>query len=263
MIQMADAAVQVAITETGEDDQQDPDSSGRSALLFRGDRFLKDFNIPEYGKALVIGGKHCNVEIDGDLSEAPSLVVERRGSSVVAYNIAKQNDLLRNGELVDGTSDLTDRDELTLLEFKIIYNSPASGSKGTLSSLRGFDEPSDIQAPPAPYSQTATTGFQEPGAGQSGGQSQWLNSFDNSDTHQGSGMGTSGSGEITQAINMGTGGGFGQGTGSGGINATSFYPQEEEEEEVSYSSMEDKIVLALVLVLLLALIGLGMYFFLA
>ncbi len=177
-IQLADLAVRlrsasgegVATTLTGL-----PATNGRSLIIFSEDRFIDEFPIPEFGRALVVGGSQGDLDIRGDVYENPSLVVERRGDSVCAYDVAKEYSLKVNGEEVEETSALKDRDTIELCEYMILFNDPPSvvgaaagagamgtGAQGTLTSLKDWGEeqgPDLVAAEPVQPIQPVSTSF--------------------------------------------------------------------------------------------------------
>jgi len=121
---------------------------GRSLLVFRESEFIEEYPVPEYGKALVIGGSNGDLDLEGDVSEGPSLVVERRGNVVCAYSVAKIMPIRHNEVQVQELVELSDSDELQVGNYSILFSNPrermeaarkASGS----ASMEG--EPSHVR----------------------------------------------------------------------------------------------------------------------
>ncbi|MCB0331239.1 MAG: FHA domain-containing protein [Bdellovibrionales bacterium] len=98
--------------------------AGRSLIVFTNGEFRDEFPIPEFGRALVVGGAQADLEIRGDLFENPGLVVERRSQGVCAYSVESQQAATINGREIAKTEELKDRDVLKIREHLIIFNDP-------------------------------------------------------------------------------------------------------------------------------------------
>ncbi|RIL09778.1 MAG: hypothetical protein DCC75_05795 [Proteobacteria bacterium] len=99
-----------------------PDLGIRSLLVFARGDFQEEYPIPEYGRALVIGGAKADLKLDIDIYELPSLVVERRGEGVVAFPIAKETKAYCNDQELALPVILKDRDELRCGHYIVVYN---------------------------------------------------------------------------------------------------------------------------------------------
>jgi hypothetical protein len=142
-IQLADVALKVKFPDG-------PGAGGfparqKSSLIVVGQNgFVEEFPIPDYGRALMVGGSSGDIEIPGDVAEEPALVIERRGENVCAFQVSKQYSFLRNGVEVAETVDVDDRDVLGISRFQIIVNSPprAGGAAGAApaGAASGADE---------------------------------------------------------------------------------------------------------------------------
>ncbi|MCB0353131.1 MAG: FHA domain-containing protein [Bdellovibrionales bacterium] len=99
-------------------------NSGRSLIIFSEGNFIDEFPIPEFGRALVVGGSQADLDIKGDIYENPSLVVERRGDRVCAFSVQKEYPLFLNDEEIFDTRNVKDRDVMSVAEFVILYNDP-------------------------------------------------------------------------------------------------------------------------------------------
>jgi len=132
LIQLADVALQVVEpAEPLPGGRSFPAMGMRSLLVFSRGEFLDEYPIPEYGRALVIGGSKADLKLDVDVYELPSLVVERRGDNVCAFTIARETSVQHNGREMTHAVILADRDELRIGHYTIIYNdvpSPAGTS---------------------------------------------------------------------------------------------------------------------------------------
>lgn len=130
-VQLADVALRIRLDDT--DATQGGSGSlglpsGRSLIIFSEGRFIDEFPIPEFGRALVVGGSQADLDIQGDTFDSPSLVVERRGDQVCAFNVAKKMELYRAKALIEETVALKDRDMLEIGEYQILYSDPPSPS---------------------------------------------------------------------------------------------------------------------------------------
>ncbi|MCB0331845.1 MAG: FHA domain-containing protein [Bdellovibrionales bacterium] len=244
-IQLADLAVRlrseegggISATLTGM-----PATNGRSLVIFSDGRFIDEFPIPEFGRALVVGGSQGDLDIRGDVYENPSLVVERRGDSVCAYNVAKEYELKVNGGSVEETSALKDRDIIELCEFTILFNDPPSvvsgagaaamgtSPQGTLTNLKDWGEeqagPDLVGGVPTPTQQPVSTHF-----------GRTFESQDETDLAETISMDPS---QMSAAYGS-TPGRYGQ------------YPYEDPSQQYGRSSLEDKVIILLGVVLFLVL----------
>jgi len=123
-------------------------------IVLRNDEFVAEYPVPEYGRALVIGGASSDLELEGDLFEKPSLVIERRGEDVVVYSVAKELPILVNEEEITSSTSLKDGDEIELSNYTMFFNDPEppriqTGNKNadtiqTVANLRDWSETIDI-----------------------------------------------------------------------------------------------------------------------
>lgn len=101
-----------------------PAFSSSTLIVFSGDEFHDEFPLPEYGRALVIGGNQADLRIGNDMNELPRLVIERRGERVCAYGVADGAEIFINGDEVSETVTLHDGDELKVAQYTILFNNP-------------------------------------------------------------------------------------------------------------------------------------------
>lgn len=130
-LQIADVLLNVA--SEGGDTSAFPNLGTRSLLVFSRGSFVEEFPVPEFGRALVVGGAKADLKLDVDIHELPSLVIERRGEKVCAFSVAKEVTIQRNGEEFSALISLNDRDYLTVSPYLILYNDP--GGPQTSSKL--------------------------------------------------------------------------------------------------------------------------------
>ncbi len=133
ILQLADAALSIA--EAGDGSQPInnitgfPALGGLSLIIFSKGEFLDEFPVPEYGRALVLGGSQGDLQIDGSLDEQPTVVVERRSMNVCAYSVSKSIKVLLNDAELTSSINLNDRDELKVAHYFIIFNDPNPGMR--------------------------------------------------------------------------------------------------------------------------------------
>lgn len=133
IVQLADVGVRVLeTTDSGEQQslRNFPGLGGRCVLVFKNGEFLAEYPVPEYGRALTVGGTGGDLELDGDLAEAPALVIERRGDTIVCYSVEKILPLYVNGEEVLETKTISDGMEVSIAEYSILYNDPGYTTPG-------------------------------------------------------------------------------------------------------------------------------------
>jgi len=143
-LQLADVAVRLRLDENSASSSgvgSYQNKIGRSLIIFSSGKFIDEFPIPEFGRALVVGGGQADLEIHGDLYDNPSLVIEKRGDNVCAFSVAKQLDLYRNGESIEETINLKDRDFLDVAEYRVIFSEPPTSTLGGAFTESGSFEP--------------------------------------------------------------------------------------------------------------------------
>ena len=133
ILQLADAAVAIK----SESDAQFPHNrlsgfpalGGITLIVFSKGEFVDEFPVPDFGRALVIGGSQGDLQVEGTLEESPNLIIERRSMNVCAYAISKSLTVLHNDAEMKETTNLNDRDEIRIGHFLIIFNNPESAHK--------------------------------------------------------------------------------------------------------------------------------------
>ena len=158
VIQLADTAVKLN-RMNGSSSGAFPDIGTRSIIVARNGEFVDEFPVPEYGRALVIGGNQANLPIAGMMEDYPALVVERRGDEVVIFGMSQEHPILLDGEPVESTTSLTDRSMATVAEYLVIYNYP---TKKTLQSqmppmMENLMQPAQATPPQASAGYDPTT----------------------------------------------------------------------------------------------------------
>ena len=134
MLQLADIVIE--IDDAGPTGRLGlPTVDVRSLIVFSRGEYLEEYPVPEFGRALVIGGSKADLRFDVDIQELPSLVVERRGDQVVAFTIAREMTAYHNNAEVTHAIILKDRDELRVGHYIIVYND-ISVEAGTDNSIQ-------------------------------------------------------------------------------------------------------------------------------
>jgi pSer/pThr/pTyr-binding forkhead associated (FHA) protein len=128
-LQMADVAVKILSANPGESSDSTATPMMRSALVFQRGQFLEEYPIPQYGRALAIGGARADLPLDAEVEELPALVLEGRGSAVVGFALAPQRAFSVNDKAYEAnqTVTLADRDTLTIGAYVVMVNDPTSG----------------------------------------------------------------------------------------------------------------------------------------
>lgn len=131
IIQMADTAIRV-MTEDGRRSETMVGLTaigGRSLVVFSKGDFIDEFPVPEYGRALVIGGSKADLALEADLAELPSLVVERRGDNICAFRLAKEARVFVNEREISDLTNLADGDEIRVGDYQIMMNDPTASQR--------------------------------------------------------------------------------------------------------------------------------------
>lgn len=124
VLQLATVALKISVTGTARDGSQSGGSRTASILVFSGDRFIDEYPIPELGRALVIGGSQGDLRLEGDIYEMPSLVIERKGSRVVVFQMAKDIPVKLNFTPLTDVQGLKDGDFIAIGQYQLTLNLP-------------------------------------------------------------------------------------------------------------------------------------------
>jgi pSer/pThr/pTyr-binding forkhead associated (FHA) protein len=134
-LQLGDIALELAFADS-HDTRVGAPTGIRSLIVFSRGRFLQEYPVPEFGRALVIGGAKADLRLDVDIHDLPSLVIERRGESVAAFTISGEVAVALNGEPLTRTSVLADRDELSVDHYRVIFNDMIVGANRRALEVR-------------------------------------------------------------------------------------------------------------------------------
>ena len=137
LVQVADRVLTMAPTDEASDTGA---RFPRSLIVFSRNEPLDEFPVPEAGRALVIGGTKSDLKLDVDVHDLPSLVIEARGDSLVAFAVAKETLPLLNGEPLSRSFTLSDRDELVIEHYRVVVSLviPMQGKTGSLATMGNF-----------------------------------------------------------------------------------------------------------------------------
>ena len=153
VLQFADLLVRVSGSLDSQNRMQNVSGvaaiGGRSLIVFAGNEFVDEYLIPEYGKALMIGGSQADLGLEGDIFEKPSLVVERRGNKICAFSLVKEVEVLCNDQLIKDLVNLEDGDTIRVGNYLVILNDPTRSAaaavpvKGDAVNLAGWGNSSE------------------------------------------------------------------------------------------------------------------------
>ncbi len=128
VVQMADAAIKISGDPESMASQNRvsgfPALGGITLIVFSKGEFVDECPVPDFGRALVIGGSQGDLQIEGTLEETPNLIIERRSMNVCAYGISKSIKSYHNDADLSGNVNLGDRDEVKIGHHYIIFNNP-------------------------------------------------------------------------------------------------------------------------------------------
>ncbi len=125
-----------------EDSQDSPvrSSEERTLIVFSRGEPIKEFPVPQSGRALVIGGTKADLRIDVDVHDLASLVIEKRGEVVVAYGVSTHSIPSMKGELIDRPTPLLDREDVIIDHYRVVLNAPARNPSSSRVGRDGFEE---------------------------------------------------------------------------------------------------------------------------
>lgn len=252
-LQLADAGIAIRKDDEAQSTHSQisgfPALGGITLVVFSRGEFVDEFPVPDFGRALVVGGSQGDLQVEGTLEESPNLVIERRSMHVCAYGISKTLQILHNDNELQGTVNLSDRDEIRIGHFYIIFNNPEKRSLALAAQAEGQSSiwkewsnadnepdlrPAHAEEPAAPY--------RAPQSGMFGRTEEDLPAYDETVAIRAD--------EVEQRI-------------SGYDSHPSMrYAIEDEEPSANLGNLDEKIIFFIGILLLLGLIGLMMYWLL-
>jgi len=114
VLQLADAVIHIRGNPT----------TNPILVVFNGQDLIGTHEIPAFGKALVFGGNEATYEVNST-SDTPSLVFEKRGQNIAAFQVNKDISVLLHGELVTQSKFIEDRDEIRIENYRILLLNPS------------------------------------------------------------------------------------------------------------------------------------------
>lgn len=111
----------------------------KSALVFKDGELLDELLIPQSGQVLSIGGPAAQFEIDQNPDQGHALVIEVRGSTVVAYQDDVSIPAVCNGAPLGAEKVLSDRSAIEIGSYLIIYQEPPLVTDGGTKVLSSWD----------------------------------------------------------------------------------------------------------------------------
>lgn len=126
VVQLADSVLQIS-EERGPGFAPPGSSSGmggKALVVFSHGNFQDEFPVPEYGRALVVGGSRNDLALEGDLAELPTLVIERRGEKICAFGLAKEQKVYINDQEMSDLVALKDGDEIQVGQYSVLFSDP-------------------------------------------------------------------------------------------------------------------------------------------
>ena len=134
LLQLADSVLRIS-EQGGQDYSQS--NLNRVLVVFDKNGFLREVAVPEYGRALVVGGSRADFPLDGDLAELPTLVVERRGERICAFGMAREQKVQINEREMAELVALKDGDEIKIGQYFLLFSDPASADKRISGAVPG------------------------------------------------------------------------------------------------------------------------------
>lgn len=257
MLQLADSALSM-VEERGAGLSAPGVASttgGRSLIVFSHDTFQDEFPVPEYGRALVVGGSRSDLSLDGDLAELPTLVIERRGERICAFGLAKDLKVYVNEHEMTELVALKDSDELKLGQYTILFSDPGSAEArpGPAAQETSYSERPSGAPATGPVEQTTrlsgVRGWTTEGAGGEG-----FLTGPKTQPRLPFGQGGTGDPPIDETISIASTEIREKAKGYDRHPSTRYV--EEEGAPYSMEAMEDKVIIIIGFVLLISLLGL-------
>jgi FHA domain len=243
-----------------------PALGGLSLIIFSKGEFIDEYPIPEYGRALVVGGSQGDLQIEGTLEEQPTLIIERRGMNVCALSVSRSLKVLVNNNELNEPLNIIDRDEIAVGSYLIIFNDPSLGrGSSEIRQVSAIDNASS--STPLERSTTGRVNIKEWG-----------------DSEEGTSFAAATRGQNYSEGSSGAQGVFGRKTSETFVSDATItmdtdevekhsvglemhpsmrYAINEEPVDESMSSLDEKIIFVIGIILLMGLVGLMLYWLLS
>lgn len=119
-LQLGDAALKLLPL----DGSASQELARRTVLVFARGEFHSEYEVPQYGAALSVGGLKGDLKLEIDTGELPHLVIEGRGDQVVAFSVAPESEFLVNGAPGASPTVLKDRDVASIGIYELVMSNP-------------------------------------------------------------------------------------------------------------------------------------------
>ena len=102
------------------------DRGGRTLFIFGRDGLVDKRPVGDYGRALTLGGSQSDIELEGDLFEEASLIIEKQGEDICFFSVTKEVPIVLNDQEVDldAVGKIVDGDELRISSYGIVFSDP-------------------------------------------------------------------------------------------------------------------------------------------
>lgn len=159
VLQLADTALRVV--DVGDDGAGSLGANRgmRSLIVFAEGEFVEEFPVPEYGRALTIGGTAADLLLDGNLDENPTAVFERRGDDVFIVRGSRDVVVSYRGSEVTSDLRIADRGIVGVGKYSVLFSDPNAPARAT--PLAANPQSAPAGAAPTPGSRILDWGREE------------------------------------------------------------------------------------------------------
>jgi hypothetical protein len=250
LLQLADSVLRITEKSSGSFGSQNTSLGGRALIVFAKGEFAKEVSVPEYGRALVVGGSRADLALDGDLAELPTLVIERRGERICAFGLAHEQKVQINDREMAELVALKDSDEIRVGQYTILFSDPSSSERRVQGAVPGTPQRDPGSIAKAVEQTSKLTSVREWGNGESDS----LNAGKVQSRMPFGQIEDTGKLEETQSIDPRS---FGHNTARYDRRPGQVYDEDDQSRGVSLEALEDKVILiigGLLVVTLLVLV---------
>jgi hypothetical protein len=135
-MQIGDVVVQFVPAENSPEQSWSgfPALGGKTLLVFRRGELADEFPVPDYGKALIIGGMKGDLDLAESTSSDAVFTIEKKDDHLFGYSDTGLNTVPVNGTNASVPLDLFDRDEVLVGEYVIVVNDPSGPASPRMTS---------------------------------------------------------------------------------------------------------------------------------
>ncbi|RMG40361.1 MAG: FHA domain-containing protein [Candidatus Dadabacteria bacterium] len=120
VLQLADAVIRLnASSDLSAQVQKGP---LKKFYVFLKGNFVRDFIVPDYGTVFRVGGAETEFPIEGDLYEAPALVVEHLGEHVTVRTVNTAISSFLNEEPIESKAVIRDLDTIKVADYSFVFS---------------------------------------------------------------------------------------------------------------------------------------------